>query len=86
LNGLVVHAPTIPALDRACRNLQNMLKCEPETRIELVVNGEAVKAAIEIGDPQLCQRLVLCENSIAAQELTPPQGLTTTTAAVFFRA
>ena len=65
---VVIHAPSACALDRALRNLVNLEAARPDAIAELVVNGEAVKHAHQIG----CElpELRVCLNSLTAQGLS----------------
>lgn len=65
---VVIHAPSACALDRALRNLVNLRAARPGAVAELVINGEAVKHAHQIG----CElpELRVCLNSLTAQGLS----------------
>lgn len=79
---LLIHAPTAEALKRAQNNARNLLKLEADAIIEIVVNGPAVSTAVQIDDASILPLLVLCQNSLNSQSLTPPEGVQTVTAAV----
>lgn len=79
---LMIHAPTKPALNRARRNLKNLLEADPSAQVELVANGEAVRMAVEEADAESDSHLVLCRNSLRAAEMTAPEGVATAEAAV----
>jgi len=83
---LMIHAPTPEALARAQANARNLLKLEPDARVEIVVNARAVAAALEIEDDSIRQRLVICNNSLVNQGLEPPQNLRIVPAAVQYLA
>ena len=65
---VLIHAPSACALDRALRNLVNLEAARPDAIAELVINGEAVKHAHQIG----CElpELRVCLNSLTAQGLS----------------
>ena len=79
---LVIHAPTKAALERARRNLRNLLAADPDAQVELVANGAAVRVAVEEPDAGSDGHLVLCRNSLRAADLAAPQGIATADAAV----
>ena len=79
---LVVHAPTVPALTRARRNVRNLLAADPEVQVELVVNGEAARAALAEPDPDTDPLLRLCENSLRNAGIEDTAGNATVRAAI----
>lgn len=79
---LVLHAPTAAALNRARRNLANLLAADPNAEVELVINGEAVKAEMAAPDPVSRPHLVVCRNSLDAAGLSAPDDARVTRAAV----
>jgi uncharacterized protein len=79
---LLIHAPTATALKRGRNNLRNLLKEEPDAKIELVANGEGVLQALSSPDPEVDQFLVLCENSLRSANLVAPDEIRTVNAAV----
>lgn len=78
---LVIHAPTAAALDRARRNALNLRKARPDAEIRIVVNGDAVAAALDHPDPPTDSLLRLCGNSLSRLGRTAG-GLTVVTAGV----
>jgi uncharacterized protein len=78
---LLIHAPTPGALERARRNLANLLKIAPDAEVELVANAGAVAAALEQPGP-LDAHLRLCRNTLEANALTAPPGIAVVPAAV----
>lgn len=78
---LLIHAPTPGALERARRNLANLLKAAPDAEVELVANAGAVAAALERPDP-LDTHLRLCRNTLEANALNAPPGIAVVAAAV----
>ncbi len=79
---LMIHAPTAAALARAQANARNLLKLEPDAQVQLVVNGPAMAAAVAITDEQILALLVLCRNSLNAQQLEAPAGVSVVPAAI----
>ncbi len=78
---LLIHAPTATALERARRNLANLLKLAPDAQVELVINAGAVAAALSQPDP-LDGHLRVCRNTLTANQLTAPEGVEVVPAAV----
>lgn len=81
---LIVHAPTAAALERARRNIVNLLAAEPDATVELVVNAQAVGEAIYNPDPITDGHLVLCENSLRAAGLEGPTDCRSVPAAIAY--
>ncbi|MFW5678641.1 MAG: hypothetical protein ACOC3D_00105 [Pseudomonadota bacterium] len=79
---VVLHAPTPAALGRARRNLANLREAAPDAEILLVVNAEAVGAALARPDPGTDGHLRLCRMTLDRQGLAPPPGIRTVTSAV----
>lgn len=79
---LLIHAPTASALNRARKNLRNLLIADPVTKIELVVNGEGALEALSVPDAETDAYLVLCENSLNGANLAVPAGMRTVGAAI----
>lgn len=80
--GLIIHAPTEGALKRARSNYRNYRKLNPDVKIVIVVNGPAVKTVIDLPEEGTDSVLLLCENSLKAQNLTTPPNVKTTQAAI----
>lgn len=78
---LVIHAPTQTSLERGRRNLANLLKAEPDAQVELVINAEAVRAALDTPHP-LDRHLRVCSNTLVATGLQPPPDIVQVAAAV----
>lgn len=78
---LVIHAPTPEALERGRRNLANLLKADPDAQVELVANAGAVVAALKNPHDLDCHLLV-CRNSLIANELQAPEDINVVAAAV----
>jgi len=80
---LLIHAPTPGALERARRNLANLLKVAPDAEVELVANATAVAAALEHPHP-LDAHLRLCRNTLENNALTAPPHIAAVPAAVLY--
>ncbi|MBB3140475.1 DsrE family protein [Halomonas organivorans] len=78
---VLLHAPTAESLSRARRNARNLQRARPEAEVLIVANGGAVAAALAEPD-DTDDRLRLCRNSLVAQGLDNPKGLTEVEAAV----
>lgn len=79
---LIIHAPTEAALGRAKRNLKNLLAADGGTEVVLVLNGAAAVAWVHNPDPECLRHIVLCENSLAAAQLSTRVSERTTPAAI----
>ena len=79
---LVIHAPDEASLARARSNARNLLAAAPNAQCEIVVNAEAVPAAIDQRDPLTDGLLVLCGNTMRNKGLKAPADLMTVPAAV----
>ncbi|MBV0931872.1 DsrE family protein [Marinobacterium weihaiense] len=79
---VMIHAPTPEALQRGQANLRNLLKLEPDARVELVVNGPAAAIAVGITDNEILSRLVLCRNSLDKQGLSAQDNARVVPAAI----
>lgn len=79
---VIVHAPTPSALERAISNVRNLLVLEPNADVELVVNGPAIAAAVDINEAEFLSRLVLCRNSLEKQNLQAQPNVSVVRAAV----
>lgn len=82
---LLIHAPTPGALERARRNLANLLKAAPDAEVELVANAGAVAAALEHPSP-LDTHLRLCRNTLENNALAAPPDIAVVPAAVLYLA
>jgi NitT/TauT family transport system ATP-binding protein len=79
---VVLHAPTRDSLDRARRNAANLLAERPDAEVRIVANGAGVAQALEHPSEATDGLLSLCRNSLNAQNLANPAGLSEVTAAV----
>lgn len=83
---LVIHAPSLNAFARAQSNVRNLLLAYPNVDLELVVNSAALPDALDVNDAAIIERLVLCQNSLNAQQLTAPSHLKVVPAAIVYLA
>jgi intracellular sulfur oxidation DsrE/DsrF family protein len=79
---VILHAPTPAALARARSNLRNLARADPAAEIRILANAAGVAAALDRPDAEADRHLVLCENSLRAQQLTPPETIATVPAVV----
>ncbi|VTU31539.1 hypothetical protein H6CHR_03619 [Variovorax sp. PBL-H6] len=61
---IVLHAPTANALSRARRNVANLTAEAPGATVRIVVNGEAVAAALDNPDETFDRLPLVCPNSL----------------------
>lgn len=61
---IVLHAPTAGALARARRNAANLTHEAPGTAVHILVNGEAVAAALDEPDEAAGRLTLVCPNSL----------------------
>jgi intracellular sulfur oxidation DsrE/DsrF family protein len=57
---IVLHAPTAGAFARALSNAANITKTEPDAVLELVVNGQGARAAVESANESAAKILRYC--------------------------
>jgi len=69
---LVLHAPTEGALRRARSEARHLLASVPEAEIEIVVNADGARAAIQTADPDTDGLIVYCGKSLHEQGLSAP--------------
>lgn len=62
---IVLHAPTPGALARARSNAANLLKASPALQVRIVLNAEAVGAALDAPDALGDPLTLLCPNTLA---------------------
>lgn len=62
---VVLHAPTSSALQRARNNAMNLRRDAPEADIRIVVNAEAVAAALDQAHPEADPFTWVCPNTLA---------------------
>ena len=73
---IVLHAPTVGALARARRNASNLAQEAPDADVHILVNGEAVAAALDDPDEALDRVTLVCPNSLKRLGRTAAQPLT----------
>jgi len=78
---LVIHAPTAASLERARRNAVNLRKARPDAEVRIVVNADAVAAALDRPDAETDPLLRVCGNTLAKLGRTA-EGLTVVPAGV----
>lgn len=61
---IVLHAPTAAALARARSNAANLVKHSPATQLRIVLNAEAVAAALDHPDEAADGLTLLCPNTL----------------------
>ena len=78
---VVIHAADAPSLARARSNARNLRIEATDAEIEVVVNADAVPAALEAPD-ETDSYLVLCSNTLRRLGLEPREGLVRVPAAI----
>lgn len=61
---IVLHAPTPGGLDRARRNLGNVLQAMPDATVRILVNGDGVAAALDTPDPAADALTLVCPTTL----------------------
>lgn len=69
---LVIHAPTPNALGRARSAARRLLASDPEAEVEIVVEGDAVAAALQQHDAATDALLVFCGASLNGTAAVSP--------------
>jgi len=78
---ILIHASTPDALVRARNNAVNVARQWPNSEVEIILNGPAVKAALEDNHAtDTCLRL--CQNTIDRFQLKVPEHIKTVPAGV----
>lgn len=62
---VVLHAPTLAALERARNNAMNLKRERPEADVRIIVNGEAVAQALDAAHPEADALTWVCPNTLA---------------------
>ncbi|MEM6711095.1 MAG: hypothetical protein AAF590_02310 [Pseudomonadota bacterium] len=83
---VLLHAPTPDALTRARSNAKNLLAARPDAVIEIIVNAQGAKAAVQAPDEASTSITRVCANSLAKQGLEPPAAMQVIEAAVVYLA
>jgi uncharacterized protein len=79
---VILHAPTVGALARARSNARNLLRADPTAEIRILANAQGAAEALRQPDGDGDQHLVLCQNSLRAQNLVAPEGIATVPAVI----
>ncbi|MDF8361260.1 hypothetical protein [Achromobacter anxifer] len=71
---VILHAPTPSALDRARKNAVNLLRDAPDTELRIVLNAEAVEAALDQTHADLDGHTWVCPTTLTriGRENRPP--------------
>lgn len=78
---VLLHASTAEALQRARNNAVNLAKQWPNSEVEIVVNADAVRAALEQRHAtDACLRL--CQNTLERLTLSCPDSITAVPSAI----
>ncbi|WP_417276099.1 hypothetical protein [Castellaniella sp.] len=74
---VILHAPTPAALERARHNAINLRREVPEADVRIIVNAQAVAAALDEAHPELDALTWVCPNTLARidRESRPPLRL-----------
>jgi len=62
---VILHAPTPAALERARKNAVNLLRDAPDTELRIVLNAEAVEAALDQAHADADRHTWLCPMTLA---------------------
>ena len=73
---ILLHAPTAPALARARSNAANLRKHSPALEVRIVVNADAVAAALDSPDDAADPMTLVCPNTLNKIGRTAPEPLT----------
>lgn len=73
---IVLHAPTAGSLERARRNLGNVLQAAPDATVRILVNGDGVAAALDAPDAAADAATLVCPSSLKRIGRTAPAPLT----------
>lgn len=73
---IVLHAPTASAVIRARNNAANLLKQPAPVEVRIVVNAEAVRAALDDPDPTGDAFTLVCPNTLSRIGRMAPAPLT----------
>lgn len=74
---MILHAPSSAALERARNNAINLRREAPEVDVRIIVNAQAVAAALDVAHPDLDVLTWVCPNTLAQtnRENRPPLRL-----------
>lgn len=73
---IVLHAPTAGALARARSNAANLRQLAPEAEVRILLNAEAVAAALDAPDAAADAQTLVCPNTLRKIQRTAPAPLT----------
>ena len=73
---ILLHAPTAGALVRARSNAANLRKQNPAPEVRIVINADAVAAALDSPDPVADAQTLVCPNTLQKIARTAPAPLT----------
>lgn len=73
---ILLHAPTPGALARARSNAANLRKLQPAPEVRILLNAEAVAAALDAPDPAADAQTLVCPNTLQKIQRTAPAPLT----------
>src|SRR3546814_8579953 len=65
---VILHAPTPAALERARSNAANLRREVPEVDVRIIVNAQAVAAALDVVHTDLDALTWVCPNTLARSE------------------
>ncbi|MEJ6667972.1 MAG: hypothetical protein QNL48_10220 [Alcaligenes aquatilis] len=74
---VLLHAPTVDALERARSNARNLLKDIADAQIRIIANAQAVKACVEGAEHDCDTYTYLCPNTLRNQGLNAPERFQT---------
>ncbi|HBP0978936.1 hypothetical protein QRD40_05830 [Comamonas sp. Y6] len=71
---VILHAPTPAALERARKNAVNLLRDAPDTELRIVLNAEAVEAALDQAHADVDAHTWVCPTTLTriGRENRPP--------------
>lgn len=73
---ILLHAPTAGALARARSNAMNLRKHSPAPEVRVLINADAVAAALDNPDPAVDALTLVCPNTLAKIGRTAAAPLT----------
>ncbi|RCW67940.1 hypothetical protein [Pseudorhodoferax soli] len=81
---VILHAPTPAALERARKNAVNLLRDAPDTDLRIVLNAEAVEAALDHAHADMDARTWVCPTTLnrIGRENRPPLQVMTSSAII----
>ncbi|KIF79965.1 DsrE family protein [Noviherbaspirillum autotrophicum] len=79
---VLIHAPTAASLVRARNNAANLLREAPDAQVRIIVNAEAVSAALDSPRSDTDSMTLVCANTLSKLGRMAPPPLQTVTAAI----